>query len=45
VYLLGVDSLRVVRLRIALMDDGFVGRAPNNNARQAFAWLECALIC
>ena len=43
-YLLGVDSLRVVQLRIALTDDGFVSRAPND-AIQAFAQLERALIC
>jgi hypothetical protein len=29
VYLLGVDSLKVVRLGIALTDGGFTGRTPN----------------
>ena len=44
-YLLGVDSLKVTQFGIALVDDGFVGRAPNDdNVRQAFAWLERALI-
>ena len=38
VYLLGVDSLGVTQFGIALVDDGFIGRAlNNNNVRQAFA--------
>jgi hypothetical protein len=29
VYLLGVDSLRIVQPRIALIGSGFIGRTPN----------------
>ena len=28
-YLLGVDSLRVIQFRITLVDSGFVGKTPN----------------
>ena len=45
VYLLGVDSLGVTQFGIALADDGFVGRAPNDDdVRRAFARSERALI-
>ena len=29
-YLLGINSLRVIRFEIILMDSGFIGRIPNN---------------
>jgi hypothetical protein len=35
-YFLGVDSLRVVQLRIVLMDSGFTSRMSNDTI-QAFA--------
>jgi hypothetical protein len=44
VYLLGVDSLRVIWPGITLMDGGFTSETPNNDTIQAFAWLKCALI-